>query len=448
MSGTKTETAQTFSPQKGVSAVFQDTRIDAAHCLSGQDSGSEFSAKAELSIEEANEGDISESVENIAVSPVPATFKDDLESEQLKRQAGQLAGYLRSRQDELDHREAQLNAELAQLETELRKARLCICEREAELEQRRWEMDQREKEILERLDRLAAADASLTREVAANAEIVGRSAAIIEENKLLSRQISALEEKIRQCNAETDPADIGSPLMRQQKLEDENHCLSAAQTEIKRLREELTAERRRLHADIRQEHERLAARQRQAMAELDKKREILINRSQRFEQSRASLLRLREELQIVHRETLENRLVAEELWMQLSGAAPPAALTLSAARIRKRLAEQHRQAGDQLREYKNELETAQNRLTELYKKLAEKKIQFDDYLKTRQEDLERQASLLVAREQTISQQQTRFEELSQQWRLERMECEQEINRLRLQCAGQSAESADDCGSSQ
>jgi hypothetical protein len=49
--------------------------------------------------------------------------------------------------------------------------------------------------------------------------------------------------------------------------------------------------------------------------------------------------------------------------------------------------------------------------------------------------------MLIAREQALLEQQTRFEEESQQWRVARMQYEQEIRLLRLELARQGAETA-------
>ena len=115
----------------------------------------------------------------------------------------------------------------------------------------------------------------------------------------------------------------------------------------------------------------------------------------------------------MHRETLEIRLATEELWIKLSGAVPPAALTHSLGRIRNRLADQYRLANAELLEQKKELESIRDQLVEQYQKLVEQKQQFERWMDARQEESQQQASMLIAREQAILQQQTHFEEQSQ-----------------------------------
>jgi DNA gyrase/topoisomerase IV subunit A len=103
----------------------------------------------------------------------------------------------------------------------------------------------------------------------------------------------------------------------------------------------------------------------------------------------------------MQRETLEIRLSTEELWIELSGAAPPAALTQSLGRIRSKLAEEYRQANAELAEQRKELEEIRTQMTLQFEKLNERKQQFDRWVADRREELQQQASRLVAREQQI-----------------------------------------------
>ena len=153
--------------------------------------------------------------------------------------------------------------------------------------------------------------------------------------------------------------------------------------------------------------ERLAAEHRQSMAELQQKRQTVERRARHVDQCRAAFKHLRDEVELVHRETLEIRLGTEELWAQLSGVAPPAALTRSLGRIRAKLAEQYRQANAELGERKRELEAIRCQLAEGHMNLAEHKRRFEDWLAGRQEELDQQATRLVARERELQTQQPR-----------------------------------------
>jgi hypothetical protein len=423
MSSTKTESVLPQSPKKGIEALLQDTRIDAAHTLNGPDSDSMPAAVSESGTDADIDSDIADSAEKVPVQVAEEFLKDDIESEQLQRQAEQLAHFLRDRQGELDHREAQLNAEIAQLETDLRRERLCFSEREAELELRRQELDNREKEILERLERLAAADAALKRKTGAEAELAARSATHTLENAQPARQASDLNDQ------------------RQRNLEESEIRLAQAQAETQKFQEQLTAQRRELREEVHQERQRLIREQRQALAEPEKKRQVLERGAKHADQCRAGLIELRAELQQMHRETLEIRLATEELWIKLSGAAPPDALSNPLGRIRNRLADQYRLTNAELLKQKEELENIRDKLVEQYRNLVEQKQRFERQMDAGREESQKQASMLIAREQKLLEQQTQFEEESQQWHVARMQYEQEIRLLRLELARQSEETA-------
>jgi hypothetical protein len=144
-----------------------------------------------------------------------------------------------------------------------------------------------------------------------------------------------------------------------------------------------------------------ASEHRKTMAELDEKRQTLERRARRVDQCQAAFKKLRDEVERKHRETLEIRLCTEELWAQLSGVAPPAALTRSLGRIRAKLAEHYLQANSELGERKRELEAIHSQLAEEHKNLVEHKRRFEQWLAGRQEELDQQATRLIARERQL-----------------------------------------------
>jgi hypothetical protein len=144
-----------------------------------------------------------------------------------------------------------------------------------------------------------------------------------------------------------------------------------------------------------------ATEHRKAMAELDEKRQVLERRARRVDQCQAAFQKLRDEVEQTHREALEIRLGTEELWAELSGAAPPAALTRSLGRIRAKLAEQYRQANAELEERKKEIESLRGQMAEEYRNLAEHKQRFEQWYAGRQEELDQQATRLIAREKQL-----------------------------------------------
>ncbi|MCC6125270.1 MAG: hypothetical protein IT426_09930 [Pirellulales bacterium] len=451
--GTKNRKAVSSS---GEFSVLQETRIDPAHHPGGDDGNI-------LEVSSPDAG--CESALVAPGEPAVESLPPDLAGEQLRRQAEQLAEYLRARQRELDHRESQLNAQAAQLESDARTARIWLGEREAELQDREREQNALESLCRRRLERLAAAEAAMERRAAEghSFEESKQAGNPIQEQEMRRalREISATwgeqsEELAAQSAGQANPSDSVSAResvklcadysARKQRIEERDAELkrklgevqeaerqtAAAQAEILRIRAQLLEEREAHREEMRSQRRRMDAERRRTMAELEKKREALERRAESAERCRTALEQLRAELQRLHRETLEIRLATEELWAQLSGTAPPAALTRSLGRIRAQLADRDRAADAELRERKKELESIRGQLAAQYEKLAERKGQFERWAAGREREAEQQAARLIARERILKDAESRFAERTRQGELERVEFEQEIRRLRLQ----------------
>ncbi|MBN1910549.1 MAG: hypothetical protein JW818_12465, partial [Pirellulales bacterium] len=140
---------------------------------------------------------------------------------------------------------------------------------------------------------------------------------------------------------------------------------------------------------------------------------------------------LREELAAMHRSTLEIRLATEELWAQLAGAAPPAALTRSLGQIREKLAEDYRLANRDLARQRKELVDLRQELSAQYDAVGKQKERLAGWIATREQDIQDQAARLVAREQELDRQETTMRDHATQWQSERLGYQREIRRLRL-----------------
>jgi hypothetical protein len=141
---------------------------------------------------------------------------------------------------------------------------------------------------------------------------------------------------------------------------------------------------------------------------LQQMRGAVERRAEHVDQCRAALLRLRDELGRMHRETLEIRLATEELWVQLAGAAPPAALVKSLGQIRSKLAQQYAQANAELAQQRRELEAIRSQLGTQHERLAEHKRRFDRWAAGRHQESQEQASRLIAREQQLRREEARL----------------------------------------
>ena len=338
----------------------------------------------------------SEIAERYPVESPPVA--DEPASEQLQRQALQLAGHLRDRQRELDVREAELNSRLAQWETEARAVRLSFAEREAEL------VDGTETLAEERRDFLSQSQSLVARE----AEIASRLTQVAErENKASDREKSLAERE----------SEVRRRLAR----------LAAVEAEQQRVKPR--AGPRRTDEPAATLREQVAQEYRQAMAGLEQQREQLRRRAEHLHQCRLALRVTHDDLARLHQDTLEMRLAMEELWAQLSGAAPPAALIQSLGEIRAKLADQSQAAQAALSEEQKEIERLRGELAAQYEKLAEQKAQFETWAAARTEQCRAETSRLLAREEELNRREAFCRERSQRWAAERLRYQHELRRL-------------------
>jgi chromosome segregation ATPase len=320
-------------------------------------------------------------------APAATPIHSDAASQQLGLQAEQLAAHLRGRQKELDHREAELNSRAAQLESEARAAQLWINQCENDLISAGQALAEQQQELAARSQAAASRDQ----------ESAGRE-----------RELARREQEIKNCLARLATAETAG----------HSHALASAEDEsgeLRRAAEELATQRDQLQ---------------QATADLAQERQAIQRRADHVDQCRTAVEQLRGELGRMHRETLELRLATEELWVQLSGAAPPAALVRSLGRIRAKLADQYRQANAELAEQKKELEAIRRQLAAQHDKLIEHKLQIEQWAAGRREECEKQASRLVAREQELHRETIRLRKQTQRWQAERASYQRELRRLR------------------
>ena len=307
-----------------------------------------------------------------APSPAPEPSPEAATEERIRLQADQLAMHLRRRQEELDHREAELNSQIARFESEARAARLWLAERESELAAGSEGLAKRQQEIEDRLERLAAEETRRQTQASESTAEKAGTEKKEEELRRMAEELATQEKRLKEAElrlaqrwAETkqlekqlshqqQSLEEEAAAMRRQMMAEQRQAVATGEDEQRRTAEALAAqERRRKEAETRlvesqAEAERfqkqlsqqrkalqdetealrqqMIAEHRQAMDELSEKRQAVQRRADHLDQSRAALKQLRTELGRMHRETLEIRLSTEELWVQLSGAAPPAAL--------------------------------------------------------------------------------------------------------------------------
>jgi chromosome segregation ATPase len=376
------------------------------------------------------------------------------EREQLQLQVSQLAAHLRERLRELDRREATVNARAGQLEADLRASRIWLQERELGFQERERELQ----------DRIAELEEHSTPTVLQLPEPKYDPAAYEEELRQREQQIQLHEDDVRERRFDVDrqaSALNHAQQLWQQQREREERQLAAEREQMTRELNAAAAEREeqlraaemllREHLEKLNEDSRRLNLERagweterkdklQAIEELRSSTENecadvrarLDARQQWIEGQKAGLDQVRNEALRLHRQSLEMRLMAEELWGQISGALAPAGVTQAIAQLRLKLADQYRDEEQQLAEQREELLRVSERITKQHEELDQFRAGLREWASARQAEIERQASTLVERELSLDAQQEEFRHAERQWQADRRRYEQQIRDLLTQ----------------
>ncbi len=153
--------------------------------------------------------------------------------EQTHRQASELADHLQSRQSDLDHREAQLNARIAEVENDLRSARLWLREQQKMLDARKDSVAREEQGVQRRLADLGIAADAADRD-AVEHELAARAAELQKREQTIDKRRQKIEQK-------------------QADLEERHRSLDQRQAQLYQDIEDLTAKR----AELAEEYEKI-----------------------------------------------------------------------------------------------------------------------------------------------------------------------------------------------
>lgn len=309
--------------------------------------------------------------------------------------------------------------------------------RDAEFEARRAELEQL---AIEHREQLAAARAEI------ELDALRRDEAFRERQIEVEQALTAEEERLQTERAELERL-AGEPSEYQVKLQcelnereaelerrevsvgEQEERMKTAVIEWERLRVETEEMRERLAAQCRNDRLETAELRRRAEIELTERREALERHGEQLDFRRAAIRKQHDELAASQRETLEMRLAAEELWTQLSGTVPAAALTEQMAKIRAKLTEQYRLAQNDLAAQAEELHSLRGDLAAESERLRKQSHELRRWAEARSEEIEQQAAFLTHREAELERQDSDLLHRGQQWRRERFQLEQEIQRL-------------------
>jgi hypothetical protein len=449
----------------------QNVRIDAPHpadvSVAEASTGIDEVAEASIAVANVEEAQRPSGEKALAVAVVN-------EIGQVRTHATQLATHLGSMRDDLDRREAGLNAREAAADNAMRGARLWLQEREQELEARRDELDNRERHLAESMSRFAVKCENDEAKEATEKQRLGAKIRELTEQLQIQRRhqdselhrrqqqlnlreqaVKALSQRllnnverqraaaVEQCERrqqqllaeqrkqfEDDYQRAARELEeRQQYLDGAEALLVNSQADLEVQQQQLVIDRQRAEAEFRAARSQLAKRQRQMEQEWQERQKSLAHRDQQLESRQAALNQTRQEVAATHREALELRLATEELWAKLSEVMPPAKLTTELGKIRRKLAESYCLERKAALEQIQQLEESHRRLAEQYVKLTSEKADLHEWVKSRQQDIEQQAARLVAREQELDRQEMDMRRQSDEWERERRKFQAEIRRL-------------------
>ena len=355
-------------PNKAVANTGSVTRFDAGHTQSSKSSGPPIAEPEQ------------------ALLSAAAGTDHAANAEQLTHQASQLAGHLRTRQRELDLRESNLNSRVALLESELRAARLRVQGREQALEP-----------VPHTSDAEHSADPNeRTPQEQRNAELEEWSVQLHERQARLETTEGILQTQLADLESET--------VRSREALQAERAALEAErdqmQTEMKRFRHQAAATKVNFEVRRRQ---------------LDG-REIAAKNlnSESFRLQRASL---------------EHRLEAEQVSLELRASTSPAERMRSLSQIRQRLAEQLRHEREELRQQHQSLEELSGKMDKRVEQIRQIRRESEIWLAHREREIEEQAVRLVAREVELNRQQQELHRQHEEWAAERRRLQSQVREM-------------------
>jgi len=155
-------------------------------------------------------------------------------------------------------------------------------------------------------------------------------------------------------------------------------------------------------------------------------------RTEQLNERQSAVEQLHAEVTRIHGETLEMRLLTEQLWAKLSGKSTPAETTKTMAVLRDRLDDHYRLTHQAIEKKLQKTRDLAGRLNTHQEQLMSQRKKLQQWVNRRQKELEEQAIALGAREQQFEQQRWAYLDQQEQWKEERRQFQQQIRELTLQ----------------
>lgn len=378
----------------------------------------------------------------------------------MQRQASELAEGLRDRQRQLDHREAQLNARAESLEQESRRLRLRDELQQTALQEQTALLAESRESAQQEADETQARQRELAQQIAAQQEKLATETHAVrhreetlelrqvelenEQEKLHAREL-AIDARERALEFRND--ELARRELRQQRSGD---VQPSSLAEVTQLREQLQEANRQLREKIAEsESQRMRWEQRQSNAvreQATRRREqdaiyqqklhAVKERLEALNGQKASLdiretMVEKSKLQVAEaqRETLEMRIIVEELWARLSPTVAPAELSLGFAKAQQRLQQHFQLSLDSIRTQTEQLQASGAIIEQKFVDLKAQTESLRQWRQQRLEEIEAQAARLIARENELHRETQRVERAEASWRAEKRDLEIQLNQL-------------------
>jgi hypothetical protein len=207
---------------------------------------------------------------------------------------------------------------------------------------------------------------------------------------------------------------------------------------LDRDRAALLADRQTWEEHKSRQRQELEAEKAAAAEDRDDRQQRLNARQDWIERQKAGLEQVRSEILGLHRQSLEMRLIAEQLWSQITGRLTPADVTHAVAQLRLKLTEQYKLEEQHLDAKREELVALGERLTAQHAELKQLQAGLRDWTAARQSEIEEQAAALVQRELALDADEEQHRQAQHGWQSDRRRFEQQIRDLTAQLRSAAA----------
>ena len=374
-------------------------------------------------------------------------------TEQLDRQTNELLAYVQRQNQEIDSRQAELNARLAQLDSELRAARLQSTQKTGddllavgttesndmpimdEVQARETlpeetntaqvdpqsgssELHEQDQESLEpsNLDQNARIRPSdfddVEKVVAEIASVCGQQTSTSEyASDNLSDQPTMLNESM---TTDAVPQEVDNPI-------DWESPVSVPFLRVQGPNQEVG----RFGSNV----DMGGMASSPAATTLESERRLLAERNIELDRRKLVLQRMQDETQSLHREALEMRMVTEQLWAELSEKTPADHLHQLLSTLRTRLDDQYATMNQTLSDRRAELVTCRSRMHEKQQELREQSRKLQEWVESRHDEVKSHAAQLDAREMLLNRREHRLQDEFAKWEAQQRAYKQQLNGL-------------------